>query len=125
AMVKNPPPVYGVEPSANEVARMLNKFMEHRLYSLAKYQYSATIRDSYKSLALTVRDRLTERWIQTQQRYYKRDAKRIYYLSAEFLLGRALTNNLINLGLYDTARQAMRMSGIDFDDLIEQEPDAG
>ncbi|HEX2574294.1 MAG TPA: glycogen/starch/alpha-glucan phosphorylase [Polyangia bacterium] len=116
---------FGRETSSNEVARVLNAFMEHRLYSLAKDQYSATVRDCFISLALTVRDQLTARWIAAQQRYYKKDAKRVYYLSAEFLLGRALTNNLINLGLYETAREAMRMAGIDFDEIAEQEFDAG
>src|SRR5256714_5415522 len=77
------------------------------------------------SLALTVRDRLIERWISTQQRYYKKDAKRVYYLSAEFLMGRALANNLINLGLYDTARDAMKMLNLDLGDVLEQEVDAG
>src|SRR5256714_1494661 len=77
------------------------------------------------SLALTVRDRLIERWISTQQRYYKKDAKRVYYLSAEFLMGRALANNLVNLGLYDTARDAMKMLNLDLGDVLEQEVDAG
>ncbi|HYR18599.1 MAG TPA: glycogen/starch/alpha-glucan phosphorylase, partial [Myxococcales bacterium] len=56
---------------------------------------------------------------------YRRDAKRVYYLSAEFLMGRALANNLLNLGLYDTAREAMRMMGLEVSDLLEQEVDAG
>src|ERR687884_824049 len=92
----------------NESAAILHSFTNHLLYSLAKDQYSATELDRYMSLALTVRDRLVERWIATQQRYYKKDAKRVYYLSAEFLMGRALGNNLINLGLYEVAREAMR-----------------
>jgi len=53
------------------------------------------------------------------------DAKRVYYLSAEFLMGRALANNLINLGLYDTTRDAMKMLNLDLGDLLEQEVDAG
>ena len=104
---------------------MLHSFTNHLLYSLAKDQYSATARDRFMSLALTVRDRLIERWISTQQRYYKKDAKRVYYLSAEFLMGRALGNNLINLGLHDVARDAMKMLGLDLSDLLEQEVDAG
>jgi starch phosphorylase len=109
----------------NESAAILHSFTNHLLYSLAKDQYSATARDRFMSLALTVRDRLIERWIATQQRYYRRDAKRVYYLSAEFLMGRALANNLINLGLLDTAREAMRMIGLELPDLLEEEVDAG
>jgi glycogen phosphorylase len=112
-------------PAPNEAAAVLHSFTNHLLYSLAKDQYSATARDRFMSLALTVRDRLIERWIATQQRYYRRDAKRVYYLSAEFLMGRALANNLLNLGLYDTAREAMRMMGMEVADLLEQEVDAG
>lgn len=109
----------------NESAAVLHSFTSHLIYSLAKDQYSATALDRYMSLALTVRDRLIERWISTQQRYYKKDAKRVYYLSAEFLMGRALANNLINLGLYDVARDAMKMLDLDIADLLEQEVDAG
>jgi glycogen phosphorylase len=103
----------------------LHSFTNHLLYSLAKDQYSATTLDRYMSLALTARDRLIERWISTQQRYYRKDARRVYYLSAEFLMGRALGNNLINLGLYDVARDAMKMLNIDMGDILEQEVDAG
>src|SRR5256885_9552604 len=112
-------------PAPNESAAILHSFTNHLLYSLAKDQYSATARDRFLSLALTVRDRLIERWIATQQRYYRRDAKRVYSLSAEFLMGRALLSNLLNLGLYETAREAMRMIGLDITDLLEQEVDAG
>src|SRR3954452_25117701 len=112
-------------PAPNESAAILHSFTNHLLYSLAKDQYSATARDRFLSLALTVRDRLIERWIATQQRYYRRDAKRVYYLSAEFLMGRALLSNLLNLGLYETARESMRMIGLDIADLLEQEVDAG
>ncbi|MCK4350619.1 MAG: glycogen/starch/alpha-glucan family phosphorylase, partial [Candidatus Krumholzibacteria bacterium] len=100
-------------------------FANHLEYSLSKDQYTATFRDLYHSLALTVRERMTEQWIRTQQLYYKKDAKRIYYLSAEYLMGRALINNLINLDLYDVAREAMKELDLDLDELAEQEPDAG
>src|SRR5207245_11045351 len=108
----------------NEAAALLHSFTNHLLYSLAKDQYSATELDRYMSLALTVRDRLIERWISTQQRYYKKDAKRVYYLSAAFLMGRALANNLINLGLYDTAREAMKMMNPEPSDALAPETDA-
>ncbi|HVI95008.1 MAG TPA: glycogen/starch/alpha-glucan phosphorylase, partial [Anaeromyxobacter sp.] len=63
--------------------------------------------------------------IQTQQAYYKNDAKRIYYLSLEFLMGRALENNLLNLDLYDPMRAALKDLGLDLADLLSPEPDAG
>ena len=113
------------QPAPNVVADLLKSFTSHLLFSLVKDQYNATQRDRFISLALAARDRLTERWIQTQQRYYKRDAKRVYYLSAEFLMGRALHNNLINLGLDEEVREAMRMLSVDLADLFEQEVDSG
>ena len=82
-------------------------FASHLEYSLSKDQYTATNRDLYLSLALSARDRLIERWIKTQQKYYKEDVKRVYYLSAEYLMGRVLTSNLINLGMYHETRRAM------------------
>lgn len=100
-------------------------FANHLEYSLAKDQYTATPRDLYHALALTTRDRMVERWIQTQQSYYKKDVKRVYYLSAEYLMGRALVNNLINLELYDETRKAMDMLGLDIETLSEEEEDAG
>ena len=100
-------------------------FANHLEYSLSKDQYTATVRDLYESLALTARDRLIERWIRTQQMYYTHDVKRIYYLSAEYLMGRALINNLINLGMYEETVKAMRELQIDMNQVVEQEPDMG
>jgi len=75
-------------------------FANHLEYSLSKDKYTATLRDLYQAIALTVRDRMIERWIKTQQMYHEHDVKRIYYLSAEYLMGRVLINNLINSGMY-------------------------
>lgn len=100
-------------------------FVTHMVYSLAKDEYSATDRDIYESIALTTRDRLIERWIKTQQTYYDKDVKRIYYLSMEFLVGRTLGNSLINLDLYNDTEKAMRQIGYELEDLREIEWDAG
>jgi len=100
-------------------------FANHLEYSLSKDQYTATDRDLYHSLALATRDRLIERWIRTQQMYYDMDVKRVCYLSAEYLMGRALINNLINLDMYEQTREAMKELSIDFTELCEHEPDAG
>ncbi|MEE8206254.1 MAG: hypothetical protein V3T82_04845, partial [Nitrospinaceae bacterium] len=69
----------------------------HLKYSQAKNWQTSTPLDQYNSVALTVRDRLVERWINTQHQYHEKDPKRIYYLSMEFLVGRALSNYLVNL----------------------------
>ncbi|MBU1398856.1 MAG: glycogen/starch/alpha-glucan phosphorylase, partial [Proteobacteria bacterium] len=100
-------------------------FANHLEYSLSKDQYTATERDLYLSLALATRDRLIERWIRTQQLYYNHDVKRVYYLSAEYLMGRLLINNLINLGIYHETKRAMEEVNIELEDLAENEPDMG
>ena len=85
----------------------------------------ATVNDLYMALAHTVRDRLVERWIQTVKNYQAQDVRVVCYLSAEFLTGPHLANNLINLGIYDEAEQAMRKLGLDLETLIEQEEEPG
>ena len=99
-------------------------FENHLKYTLAKDEYSATDRDRYFALAMTVRDRLIERWIHTSQTYYQRDVKRVYYLSMEYLIGRAMGSNVINLGLDKPVTQAMKELGLDWDCLRDIERDA-
>ncbi len=100
-------------------------FFHHLEYSLGKDAYSATEHDRYTSLAMATRDRLIERWIATQQTYYNRNAKRVYYLSLEFLIGRTLGNSLINLDLYPEAAKAMKDIGYSLEEIREREWDAG
>ncbi len=100
-------------------------FLDHVQYSRGKSPDNATPYDRFVALAMTVRDRLAKRWVKTQRTYYAQDVKRAYYLSAEYLLGRALGNNLINMGMYEAARQALADAGVDIDGLLEVEPDAG
>ncbi len=100
-------------------------YLDHLLYSQSKLLADATPHDKFRALALTVRDRLVHRWAQTQAAYYAQDAKRVYYLSAEFLLGRALANNLTAIGLYQDFREVLRDLGVNLADVLEQEPDAG
>jgi starch phosphorylase len=101
------------------------EFECHLRRTLAKDRYSATDRDRYFALALTVRDRLIDRWIATQQTHHSRNVKRIYYLSLEFLIGRLLGNNVINLKLEDNCRAAMAELGLDWEALRDHEVDAG
>ena len=110
-----------LSPSTNKLKGMdpdslQESFVNHLEFSLAKDEYSATDHDRFTALALTVRDRLIERWIETQQTYYREDAKRVYYLSLEFLMGRALGNSLINLGIYDEMKEGLAELGYDLEE---------
>ena len=100
-------------------------FRHHLRRTLAKDRYTATNRDRYYAFALAVRDRLIERWIATQQLHHNRVVKRVYYLSLEFLIGRLLDTNVLNLHLEDACRQALEDVGLKWDDLRDQEVDAG
>src|SRR5438105_2102189 len=100
-------------------------FKHHLLYTLAKDQYSATRLDLYKSLAHAVKDHLVKRWIRTQQSYYEQDAKRVYYLSLEFLMGRTLGNSILNLGLTEKCAHELSELSEDLERLEEMEWDAG
>ena len=72
-----------------------------RLRLAKKPEYVPIVRGPYVALALALRDRTVERWIQTQETYYERDSKRIDHLSLEYLMGRTLVNSVTNLGLVD------------------------
>ncbi len=100
-------------------------FESNREYILAKDQYSATTNDNYLAIALAIRDRVIERWIETQQNYHKSNAKRVYYLSMEFLIGRLFGNYIYNLGLEKETEKALQAMGMDLNVLREQEVDAG
>ncbi len=111
--------------SASTSNQLRQDFERHLRLTLAKDRFSATDRDRYLALALAVRDRLIDRWIATQQTHHNRNVKRIYYLSLEFLIGRLLGNNVINLQLEDACRRAMSEAGLDWEDLRDHEVDAG
>ena len=104
---------------------LFEDFCWHLRYTLAKDRYNATDDDRYMALALSVRDRLVERWALTRQAYRGKNVKRIYYLSLEFLIGRLLGNNVINLQMEEICRQALAEVGLDWNDLRDHEMDAG
>jgi len=79
----------------------------------------------YQALALTLRDRLMERWKRTRYAYEEKDARHAYYLSLEFLMGRTLNNALLNLGLEETIAPALQRLGLDLEELMDVENDAG
>ncbi|HET7688152.1 MAG TPA: glycogen/starch/alpha-glucan phosphorylase [Candidatus Macondimonas sp.] len=100
-------------------------FLDHLFFSQGKFPALATMNDYYLALAYTIRDRLLHRWISTAAAYTERGARTVCYLSAEFLLGTHLGNNLINLGIYDEAREAVEELGLDFLELLRQEEEPG
>jgi len=108
-----------------QVPEIIDAFAHRMMYSIAKDAHTASDFDIYQGLAFAVRDRLMERWFSTQSAYYHQDAKRVYYLSLEFLMGRALLNNVVNLGAEDAYGRAMRDLGFRLEDITEQEWDAG
>jgi starch phosphorylase len=113
------------KPRKIDLSGIQESFGVRMTYSIAKDEHTATVFDAYQALAFAVRDRLIERWFATQDSYYRRDAKRVYYLSMEFLMGRALGDNLFNLTAYDLHAEAMAQLGLDIEELREQEMDAG
>ncbi|MBY0578546.1 MAG: glycogen/starch/alpha-glucan phosphorylase [Burkholderiales bacterium] len=106
-------------------AESVKQSVTNRLvYSVGKDEITATTRDWFFATAHMARDRLTGRWMETMRNYYDGDVKRIYYLSMEFLMGRALMNSLLNLGFDGQCRQTFDELGIDLQQVREMEHDA-
>jgi len=106
------------ESLGRDITRHIVSFLGHDARWAGKH-------DVYKGLAYTIRERLADLWIKTQRAYYDRHAKRVYYLSMEFLAGRSLMNNIINLGIEDEVRRALDTFGLKLEDVCEVEWDAG
>ncbi|HCV12098.1 MAG TPA: glycogen/starch/alpha-glucan phosphorylase [Candidatus Accumulibacter phosphatis] len=99
--------------------------LDKLVYVQARFPQVATRHDCFVALAQAVRDRLLQRWVQTARTYRDRGSRTVCYMSAEFLIGPQLGNNLINLGIYDNARQAMKEFGLDLELLLEEEEEPG
>ena len=99
-------------------ATLQRAVVDNLMYLQARYPKIATAHDWYMALAFSVRDRLLDRWVNTVETYAARDVKVACYLSAEFLIGPQLGNNLVNLGIEAAAAEAMRSLGQDLDSLL-------
>jgi starch phosphorylase len=97
----------------------------HLLFDKVNKLTAADARDRFEAFARSVRDVLSQRWLKTEETYDREGAKRVYYLSMEFLIGRSLANNVSNLLLDGLAAQAVKQKALDWLGLLEQEPDAG
>jgi len=100
-------------------------FLDDLFYMQGKFPALATTNDYYMALAYAVRDRMLQHWISTAAAYTKRASRTVAYLSAEFLMGPHLGNNLINLGILERARECMTELGLNLDELLQQEEEPG
>lgn len=100
-------------------------FRRYFAHTLGRDDHCTSSHYPYKALALAVRDRLIERWKRTRSTYENEDCKRTFYLSLEFLMGRTLSNAILNLDVSEEVNRAFIDLGINLDDIRESEPDAG
>jgi starch phosphorylase len=98
--------------------------LHHLVHALGRDPLTATARDWFNAAAASMRERLMERWMETERSYAATDAKRVYYLSMEFLTGRLLSNGLLNMGAYQPFREALSDLELDMDRICDLEADA-
>ena len=100
-------------------------FAEQLKYTLDADTYHVTDEAKYQAAVLAIRDRIVHQWDLSRKTQRAKSAKRVYYLSLEFLMGRAMTNNIINLGIEKQVKDALSSLGYDLEELMDAEPDAG
>jgi len=100
-------------------------YERHLLFDSGVDLAAATARDRFEAIARSVRDVLSQRWLLTEKTYEKQNPKRLYYLSMEFLIGRSLANNVMNLLLGPVADKVVKEKKLNLVEILEQEPDAG
>lgn len=138
-MLKKTPQLFGNTARAEECTRieveddrtgmspetLKRAFLDNLFYIQGVSFTDATNYDYYVALAYTVRDRLLQRFLKTIETYKKNRTKIVCYLSAEFLMGRHLGNNLVNLGIYERVEQVLKELGLSLEEILEEEPDPG
>src|SRR5512141_3239227 len=108
----------------NDRVSLRHSLSNRLIYSMGKDPITATHRDWFHTTAYAVRERLIELWMETMRSYYASDAKRVYYLSMEFLTGRLLSNSLLNMGFYEECREALSDLELEVENIREFEQDA-
>ena len=108
----------------NDTAALKKSIADKLVYAIGKDPNSASKNDWLQATELAVRDRLVERWMKTTRAAYEQDAKRVYYLSMEFLIGRTFTNAALALGIYPQVKEALEGLGVDLEEIAAEEPDA-
>ncbi|MGR8951877.1 MAG: glycogen/starch/alpha-glucan phosphorylase [Gammaproteobacteria bacterium] len=100
-------------------------FKRYYGHRLGRDESCCSLHYAYEGFSLAISDRLVERWKKTYNAYKESDCKSAYYLSMEFLMGRTLSNAMLNMGMTDTAKSALYDLGLEMEELVENEPDAG
>ena len=100
-------------------------YQRHLVFDNVMEATTIGARERFEAIARSVRDILSQRWINTEKTYERANPKRVYYLSMEFLIGRSLANNVTNLLLDNVTKEAVKQEKLDWFELLEQEPDAG
>jgi starch phosphorylase len=113
------------EAKRREIEELKSDILDHLIHDQAHGAESATRNDWWRALSLTVRGRILERAYEARRGGKYRDVKRAYYLSLEYLMGRLLVNNLVNLGILDSCRTALSEMGQDLEDIAGEGPDLG
>src|SRR3954463_12067563 len=104
----------------------LDYYDRHVVFDHVVRMESATQRERFEAVAQSLRDVLTQRWLKTTETHNRENPKQVYYLSMEFLIGRSLTNNIVNMGVEDFVRSDLQSDPRqDWKEVLEQEPDAG
>ncbi len=111
--------------TGHSVEELRRAFLDHLFYTQGRFLEVATPNDHLQALAHTLRDRLLHRWVSTVQTYAKTNCRTVCYLSAEYLPGPHLANNLLNLGITENVRQALAQLGLDLEVIMEHEEDPG
>ncbi|KAA0057014.1 glycogen phosphorylase 1-like [Cucumis melo var. makuwa] len=108
----------------NDPLSLQKDILNHVEYTVARSRFSFDDFEAYQALSHCIRDRLIERWHDTQLHFKRKDPKRVYFLSLEYLMGRSLSNSIINLGIRDQCADALSQLGFEFEVVAEQEGDA-
>ncbi|MCJ8055523.1 glycogen/starch/alpha-glucan phosphorylase [Shinella curvata] len=109
---------------SSDVEQLATELLERLKYRIGKDPKVAKPHDWLTAAILVARDRITDKWMDSTRRTYATGAKRVYYLSLEFLIGRLMRDAMTNTGIMDEMRQALAMHGVDIDVIAELEPDA-
>jgi starch phosphorylase len=110
---------------ASPVAIFRDAILHHLKSTFARDRVTATRNDWWMATCMAARDQMLERYIDTQSQHASKNVRRVYYLSLEYLMGRVLTNNLVNLQLREVAAQALSELGQDLETVADEEADMG